>query len=106
MNDSILSIRDFKEIIGYEREGTYIRLFVSAMVDYETVYEEYTDCIISYQAGYADYVVKIDWNVSNTVMRALGLHAQYSTNFCEMECDGCSLIVRFENGEITLSKGK
>jgi hypothetical protein len=53
-----------------------------------------------------DYAIKIDWPFNDTVMHSLGLHAQYSTNFQEMEFNGKSLIIRFDDGEITLNRGE
>lgn len=106
MNKSIEALRDFKHIINYSKEGTFIKLFVSASVDSKLVYKDQTDCIISYNAKDMDYQVKINWSVSDVLMHSLGLHWQYSTNFQNMELKNKSLIITGSNYEIIISQGE
>ena len=106
MSEGITAVHEFKQLIRYEKEGTYTKLFVVATIGFETVYEDYAECIISYQAGYMDYAIKIDWPFNDTVMHSLGLYGQYSTNFQKMEFGGKSLLIKMDNGEIVLSQGE
>lgn len=104
MFDSIVAIKDFKQIVNYKKESTCIILNVEAVVNGVIVYQGNTDCYISYDAGYEQYKVNIDWNISDEVMSNLGLHGSYNTKFQEMKTENNSLIIVGDNYCIKLSK--
>lgn len=104
MFDSIVAIKDFKQIVNYKKESTCIVLNVEAVVNGVIVYQGNTDCYISYDAGYEQYEVNIDWNISDEVMSNLGLHGSYNTKFQEMKTENNSLIIVGDNYCIKLSK--
>ena len=104
MFDSIVSIKDFKQIVNYKKESTCIVLNVEAIVNGGIVYHENTGCYISYNAGYGQYEVNVNWDISDEVMSNLGLHGSYNTKFQEMKTENNSLIIVGDNYYIKLSK--
>lgn len=103
MND-ILSVKEFISKIGYSKEGTCVALYVEATVCNRIVYSEPTDCYISYDYGYSQYKISIDWNISNEVMSNLKLHSSYNTNFQNMKVVSNSLIITDTEYIISLRK--
>lgn len=104
MSEGILAIHDFKQFIGYQKEGTFVKLFVIAVVDGRCVYEDYTNCRIAYDVGYMQYTVDIEWALNDSAMHALGLYSKYNTNYQEMLFDNMVLIIQGKNYEIRLCK--
>lgn len=104
MFDDIRAIKDFIECIRYKKDSTFVKLNVIAKNSDLTVYEEETNCIFSYEAGYQQYRVNIDWNVSDTVMHNIGLHASYNTNFQRFRFEENTLYIAAGNIEIFLRK--
>ena len=102
--DSIRAIKEFESLISYKKEGTIINLFVSATTSLGTLYQDYTDCRLFYEAGYMQYVVEIDWNVNNYSMHSLGLHSRYTTNFQTMSFENGSLVISDENVMISIEE--
>ena len=100
MNDSIVIIKQFEELISYKKEGTFIDLFVEALTAQGFVYQNNTSCRFFYEVGYRQQVVEIDWNVSDTVMHSLGLHSKYNTNYQSFEVEKKTLIIK--DGEISI----
>lgn len=104
MSEGILAIHDFKQFIGYQKEGTFVKLFVSAVVDGRCVYEDYTNCRIAYDVRYRQYTVDIDWIINDSAMHALGLYSRYNTNYQGMVFNGKALIIQCNNYEIRLHR--
>ena len=104
MLEDIMAVKKFEEIICYKKEGTGIVLNVEASVDDKLVYQETTTCYFSYNAGYGQCNVTVDWNISNDVMSNLGLHGSYKTNFQRMVVEKRSLIITGYNYRIRLWK--
>jgi len=104
MFDSIDAIKDFKQIVNYKKESTCIILNVEAVVNGVIVYQGNTDCKIFYDAGYEQYEVNVNWNISDEVMSNLGLHGSYNTNYQKMKTENNSLFIVGDNYCIKLSK--
>ena len=100
---SIEAIKAFKTIIDYKKDGTLINLYVSAKANGKNVYKDYAKCAFSYQAGYMQYSVTIDWQINNAAMQALGLHGSYNTNFQTMKFVDNSLQIKDDKSTIVLS---
>lgn len=63
-----------------------------------------TICYISYDVRYMQYSIAIEWNTSDEVMRDLGLHAAYNTNFQTMKIEQNALIIIGNNYRIQLQE--
>ena len=101
--ESIEAIQTFKANIGYKKDGILKNLYVTAKVNDNTVYEDYAECSFSYQAGYMQYSVNIDWQINNATMQALGLHGSYNTKFQTMKIVDNSLYIEDDKSTIVLS---
>lgn len=104
MLDSIISVKKFEEIIGYKKEGAPIKLHIEAVVNGKMIYQETTNCYISYDSGYEQYTVSIGWDIPDEVMLNLGLHGSYNTNFQTMTVENNSLIIKDSCYQISLCK--
>ncbi len=104
MSDSITAVREFEQIIGYKKEGTFIKLYTEAVVDGRVIRQGNEDCRISYNIGYEQYNVAINWNMSDTVMHNLGLHGSYNTNYQTMTVKKNALIIKGDGYQIRLWK--
>lgn len=104
MIDYINEIKVFESYVGYKKEGTIIQLQVKATLDGKIIYDDVTECCFSYEVGYMQQVVEIDWNVNNDVMAGLGLHSRYNTNFQKFKFDNQRLIIRAGDVVITMEK--
>lgn len=87
-----------------KKEGTPTKLYVTVFVEGKIAYQSSTDCYFSYDAGYMQYKITIDWNTSNEVMNDLGLHAYYNTNFQRMQMERNALIIAGDNYRVQLRK--
>ena len=104
MFDNIRSVKEFEKIINYKKEGAPVKLYVAAVVDDKIVYQENTICYISYDVRYMQYSIAIEWNTSDEVMKGLGLHAAYNTNFQTMKIEQNTLIIIGNNYRIQLQE--
>ena len=101
--ESICAIKDFESYVRYKKESTIITVHVRAEARGAEIYNENTECRFYYEAGYAQQVVEINWNVSDTTMKALGLHSRYTTNFQEMVFEDDSLVIHAGDYSIYLT---
>lgn len=104
MFDNIRTVKEFERIINYKKEGTPVKLYVAAVVDDKNVYQKNTICYISYDVRYMQYSIAIEWNTSDEVMKGLGLHAAYNTNFQTMKIEQNALIIIGNNYRIQLQE--
>lgn len=104
MIEDVSAVKKFEEIVHYKKEGTPINLCVEALVEGKIVYQDSTTCYISYNAGYMQYSVMIDWSFPDKVMSDLGLHGSYSTNFQRMKIEQDALVITGDNYRIKLWK--
>lgn len=104
MFDNIRTVKEFERIINYKKEGTPVKLYVAAVVDDKNVYQKNTICYISYDVRYMQYSIAIEWNTSDEVMKDLGLHAAYNTNFQTMKIEQNALIIIGNNYRIQLQE--
>lgn len=104
MIEDISAVKNFIDVLCYKKEGVFIGLYVEAFVNDKVVYQGVTNCSFSYNYGYSQYAISIDWNLSNEVMTNLGLHGSYNTNFQKMEFSGDSLIIESDDCRIILSR--
>lgn len=104
MIEDISAVKGFLDMLCYKNEGVCIGLYVEAFVNNKVVYQGVTNCSFSYDYGYSQYAISIDWNLSNEVMTNLGLHGSYNTNFQKIKFSGESLVIIGENYRITIKE--
>lgn len=104
MTEDISAVKKFEKVIYYKKEGTPVSLYVEALVDGKNVYQGNATCYISYNVGYMQYSVMIDWSFPDKVMSDLGLHGSYSTNFQRMKVEQDALVITGDNYRIKLWK--
>ena len=104
MIEDISAVKRFMDMLCYKNEGVIIGLYVEATVNGKVVYQGVASCSFSYNYGYSQYAISIDWNLSNEVMTNLGLHGSYNTNFQKIKFSGESLVIIGENYRITIKE--
>lgn len=102
--DSIQAITNFKNFIGYRIYGTGVLLLITAYKDACTIYKDVTECYIYDDVNYGQLRITIEWCIDDEVIKGLGLHRAYNTNFQRMYFDGEKLSIYNDNIEIVLEK--
>lgn len=104
MIDSGIAISKFNELINCTGRRGFINLFVIATVNNKKVYEDYADCMFSYNAQHSQNEINIDWSFNDSVMNSLGLHAKYNSNFQTFSLKGHALHIEDNTTSIELFK--
>lgn len=80
--DSIMAIKEFENVNNLvDKEGRTFLAKVTAFVNNDAVYCGNVDCMLSYDYGYSQYEITIDWMLSEKELKQRGLHMGYNTNF-------------------------
>jgi len=101
--DSIIAIKEFENINDIvTREGQFFMASVTAYVNDSVVYCGNVDCMFTYECGYSQYRITIDWLMSQEGLKSKGLFCSYNTNFQKFEYDNDELIITDKKTKIRI----
>ena len=104
-HDSIRAVKRFMTDCG-TKEGIEISTAVDVYDNGDKIHTGEAGVVFSYSYGYGQYSVSILWCFDDYVMRKLGLHGTYNTNFQRFSYSDGSLIILDDRLEIIISKGE
>lgn len=101
------SIHAVKRFMSYcdAKDGTEIPVAVKAYENSELIHNGKALLYCSYNHGYMQYETSIQWSFDDYVMRQLGLHGTYNTNFQLYSYSDGHLTVEDGNTSIIITKG-
>ncbi|MBR7008378.1 MAG: hypothetical protein IKH90_07100 [Ruminococcus sp.] len=104
--DKNISISAIKDFMSYckAKEGIEIKAEVEVYDDTELIHQGSADVYCSYDVGYMQYRVTIIWCFDDAVMKKMGLHGSYNTNFQEFTYTSGVLTIIDNNIKINISK--
>ncbi len=85
---------------GIERLKQRLRFYD----DTELIHQGLANVYCSYDVGYMQYRVTIIWAFDDNVMRKMGLHGSYNTNYQEFMYSAGLLTIISDNIEINISR--
>ena len=102
--DSIIAIKEFENDNNIvNKEGQFFVAHVTAFINNACVFCGNIDCMLSYDFGYEQYSITIDWLLGEKSIKEKGLHGAYNTNFQDFIYDGNELKIIDKNTEIIIS---
>ena len=102
-HESINAIKDFMSYCKVT-DGIEIKAEVEVYDDTELIHQGLANVYCSYDVGYMQYRVTIIWAFDDNVMRKMGLHGSYNTNYQEFMYSAGLLTIISDNIEINISK--
>lgn len=104
--DKLKRINAIKNFMSYCKvtDGLGIKTSVKVYDNAKLIHKGYADVYCSYDVGYAQYRVTIIWSFDDAVMRKMGLHGSYNTNFQDFIYSNGLLTIMANNIEINISK--
>ncbi len=99
-------INAIKEFMSYSKVTDAIKIEASVEVydDGNLIHKGNADVYCSYEVSYMQYSVTIIWSFDDAVMRKMGLHGSYNTNYQDFVYSNGLLTVIADNIEIIISK--
>lgn len=104
-HESINVIKDFMSYCKVT-DGIEIKAEVEIYYDTKLIHQGSANVYCSYDVGYMQYRVTIIWAFDDNVMRKMGLHGSYNTNYQEFMYSNGLLTIIADNIKINISKGK
>ena len=104
-HESINAIKDFMSYCKVT-DGIEIKAEVEIYYDTKLIHQGSANVYCSYDVGYMQYRVTIIWAFDDNVMRKMGLHGSYNTNYQEIMYSNGLLTIIADNIKINISKGK
>ena len=102
--DSIIAIKGFESDNNIlDKEGRFFFANVTAFVNRNAVFCGNVDCAFSYNVAFSQYDISIDWLLSESELRKIGLHMGYNTNFQNFNYNDNKLTIIDNKTEIIVS---
>lgn len=88
------------------KDGTKIITAIDVFENGEMIHTGKGEVYCSYNHGYMQYSVSILWSFDDYVMRKLGLHGTYNTNYQSFSYSDGLLVVEDDDLKICISKDR
>ena len=104
--DKLKSINSIKDFMAYCKVTDGIEIVVNAEINKKNkiIHQGIANIYCSYDVGYRQYRVAIIWDFDDDLMREIGLHGSYNTNYQRFSYSSGVLTIHDADFDINIYK--